>query len=106
MVSMKYDRGTECATPDLQILRTVYKTLRGVRSKSRFIYFFNQVCFCDAMGDFRVHGNSVYFILLSTIVRAVIGTGLGKCPIYPQLPNYDIRRVSYFCFFFKLLKLL
>ncbi|CAH2086863.1 unnamed protein product [Euphydryas editha] len=46
------------------------------------------------MGDFRVQGAGVYFILLCTITRAVIGTGLGKCPIYPQLPNFDIRRMT------------
>ncbi|XP_045446006.1 apolipoprotein D-like [Melitaea cinxia] len=46
------------------------------------------------MGDFRVQGNSAHFILLCTIVRAVIGTGLGKCPIYPQFPNYDISRMT------------
>ncbi|XP_046965143.1 apolipoprotein D-like [Vanessa cardui] len=47
------------------------------------------------MGDFRIQGtNRIHFILLCTIFKAVISTGLGKCPIYPQFPNYDIRRMT------------
>ncbi|CAH0718754.1 unnamed protein product, partial [Brenthis ino] len=46
------------------------------------------------MGDFRVMGGRACFILLCTIVKAVISTGLGKCPIYPQFPNYDVTRMT------------
>ncbi|XP_045785713.1 apolipoprotein D-like [Maniola jurtina] len=47
------------------------------------------------MGDFRVMGASrIHFILLCTMFRVVISTGLGRCPIYPQLPDYDITRMT------------
>lgn len=49
------------------------------------------------MGDFRVMDARVELIIVltfGTILRSVVSTGLGKCPIYPQLPGYDITRVS------------
>ncbi|KAM3961731.1 apolipoprotein D [Aphomia sociella] len=47
------------------------------------------------MGDFRVSGDSkIYFLLLCTLFKVVISTGLGKCPVYPQLPNFDIKRMT------------
>ncbi|VVC96626.1 unnamed protein product [Leptidea sinapis] len=47
------------------------------------------------MGDFRVSAlTRLYFILFCMIVKAVISTGLGRCPIYPQLPNYDIGKMT------------
>ncbi|XP_045491462.1 apolipoprotein D-like [Colias croceus] len=48
------------------------------------------------MGDFRVTGAArIYLVLFCTIVQAVcVSTGLGKCPIYPQFPNFDMTRMS------------
>ncbi|XP_026313969.1 apolipoprotein D-like [Hyposmocoma kahamanoa] len=47
------------------------------------------------MGDFRVRGATrIYVILFCTIVKAVFSTGLGKCPLYPSLPNFDIKRME------------
>ncbi|XP_047505365.1 apolipoprotein D-like [Pieris napi] len=46
------------------------------------------------MGDFRVTGATrLYFILFCTIIKAVISTGMGKCPIYPQFPNFEMTRM-------------
>ncbi|XP_060810792.1 apolipoprotein D isoform X2 [Amyelois transitella] len=47
------------------------------------------------MGDFRVNGAFVLCCLLfTTIVKPVLNTGFGKCPVYPQLPNFDIARMA------------
>ncbi|XP_072943826.1 apolipoprotein D [Epargyreus clarus] len=49
------------------------------------------------MGDFRVTGATRIFFLvffLMCMFRAVISTGLGSCPIYPQLLNFDIRKMA------------
>ncbi|XP_032514158.2 apolipoprotein D-like [Danaus plexippus] len=46
------------------------------------------------MGDFLVMGIKLKIILLCTAVKTVTSTGLGKCPIYPQFPDYDINRMT------------
>ncbi|XP_049866849.1 apolipoprotein D-like [Pectinophora gossypiella] len=47
------------------------------------------------MGDFRVRGTTkAYVILFCALVKTVISTGLGKCPIYPQFPNFDVQRMT------------
>ncbi|XP_026749457.2 apolipoprotein D-like [Galleria mellonella] len=47
------------------------------------------------MGKFAVSGAStIWFLLISTLFKNVISTGLGKCPVYPQFPNFDIRRMT------------
>ncbi|KAJ2952495.1 hypothetical protein O0L34_g6813 [Tuta absoluta] len=47
------------------------------------------------MGDFRVtNASRAYVILFCTLIKAVISTGLGKCPVYPSLPNFDIQRMT------------
>ncbi|CAB3234711.1 unnamed protein product [Arctia plantaginis] len=45
------------------------------------------------MGDFSVTSR-VYCVLFCTIIKAVISTGLGKCPVYPSFPNFDIQRMT------------
>lgn len=50
------------------------------------------------MGDFRVTGHTrLYVVLYCTVITAVLCTGMGKCPVYPQLPNFDVERVSDVC---------
>ncbi|CAK1582206.1 unnamed protein product [Parnassius mnemosyne] len=47
------------------------------------------------MGDFRVTGStSICLLVLSTIVRDVFSTGMGRCPIFPQIPNFDIKKMT------------
>lgn len=45
------------------------------------------------MGDVRVSPR-IYCVLFCTIIKAVISTGLGKCPVYPTLPNFDLQRMT------------
>ncbi|XP_021185371.3 apolipoprotein D [Helicoverpa armigera] len=46
------------------------------------------------MGAAGVTGFRIYCVLFCTIIKAVISTGLGKCPVYPPLPNFDIQRMT------------
>ncbi|KOB68466.1 putative apolipoprotein D [Operophtera brumata] len=46
------------------------------------------------MGDFRRNYARLYLIMFSTIIRAAISTGLGKCPMYPPLPDFDVQRMT------------
>ncbi|KAL4714070.1 hypothetical protein ACJJTC_008424 [Scirpophaga incertulas] len=43
------------------------------------------------MGDFRLTRASLFLL---TVIVEVSGTGLGECPIYPQLPNFDINKMT------------
>ncbi|XP_073944435.1 glial Lazarillo [Choristoneura fumiferana] len=45
------------------------------------------------MGDFRVRSCKMYLVVFSLIL-GVAGTRLGVCPVYPQLPNFDIQRMT------------
>ncbi|XP_068629971.1 apolipoprotein D-like [Battus philenor] len=42
------------------------------------------------MGDFRLWGSILYSLLA---LRHVFATGLGKCPVYPRLPDFDIQKM-------------
>ncbi|XP_053625506.1 apolipoprotein D-like isoform X2 [Plodia interpunctella] len=44
------------------------------------------------MGDFRVNAGALCFLLLC--VGPATNTGLGRCPVYPQLPNFDISKMT------------
>lgn len=44
------------------------------------------------MGDFRVAAARALVMLAAT--AGALATGLGECPVYPQLPNFDITKVS------------
>ncbi|XP_059061791.1 apolipoprotein D-like [Achroia grisella] len=47
------------------------------------------------MGEFTVRNASkIYFLLICNLFRVVLCTGLGKCPVYPQIPDFDIRRMT------------
>nr|QRM12808.1 apolipoprotein D 1 [Spodoptera exigua] len=46
------------------------------------------------MGGSRLAPSRIYCVLFCTIIKAVISTGLGKCPVYPPLPNFDIQRMT------------
>ncbi|CAH2074672.1 unnamed protein product, partial [Iphiclides podalirius] len=47
------------------------------------------------MGDIRLSTpTSACLVLLAAVAREVFATGLGRCPIYPQLPNFDITRMT------------
>lgn len=54
----------------------------------------------SVMGDFRVSGAlRVYLALLcACAVCPARATGPGKCPVYPTLPNFDIKKVSAKCY--------
>ncbi|CAG9783415.1 unnamed protein product [Diatraea saccharalis] len=45
------------------------------------------------MGDFRVTNARTLLILLAGMAK-VHCTGLGECPVYPQLPNFDISKMT------------
>ncbi|KAG7306967.1 hypothetical protein JYU34_007090 [Plutella xylostella] len=46
------------------------------------------------MGDFRIKGAfKMYVVFLCAMVGAR-GTGPGRCPKYPPLPDFDIRRMA------------
>ncbi|CAH0406692.1 unnamed protein product [Chilo suppressalis] len=45
------------------------------------------------MGDFRVTSARTLLILMASLA-AVHTTGLGECPVYPQLPNFDINKMA------------
>ncbi|XP_063821475.1 apolipoprotein D-like [Ostrinia nubilalis] len=44
------------------------------------------------MGDFRAAAARALLVLAAA--GGALGTGLGECPIYPQLPNFDITRMT------------
>ncbi|KAJ0180274.1 hypothetical protein K1T71_003678 [Dendrolimus kikuchii] len=46
------------------------------------------------MGDFRVTAAKLLFIVLCAILKGAVSNGLGQCPYYPPLPNYDIQRMT------------